>query len=91
MVPLFGLAPGGVYLAIQSPECWWALTSPFHPYLQRRSEFGKVILWIAWFQLSLSGLWSPLTAVYFCGTFLGVAPTGRYPAPCPAELRLSSD
>ncbi len=29
-------------------------------------------------------------AVYFCGTSLGVAPTGRYPAPCPTELRLSS-
>ncbi len=29
-------------------------------------------------------------AVYFCGTFLGVAPTGYYPAPCPAELGLSS-
>jgi len=30
--PLFGLAPGGVYPASQSPGCWWALTSPFHPY-----------------------------------------------------------
>lgn len=29
-------------------------------------------------------------AVCFCGTILRVAPTGRYPAPCPAELRLSS-
>ena len=26
----------------------------------------------------------------FCGTFLGVAPTGSYPAPCPVELGLSS-
>jgi|ADurb_Total_1213_FD_contig_123_5900_length_1326_multi_31_in_0_out_0_1 hypothetical protein len=26
----------------------------------------------------------------FCGTFLGVAPTGNYPAPCPAEPGLSS-
>ena len=26
----------------------------------------------------------------FCGTFLRVAPTGRYPAPCPLELGLSS-
>ena len=26
----------------------------------------------------------------FCGTFLEVAFTGRYPAPCPAELGLSS-
>ncbi len=29
-------------------------------------------------------------AVCFCGTILGVTPTGRYPAPCPAELGLSS-
>ncbi len=29
-------------------------------------------------------------AVYFCGTVLKVAPTGRYPAPCPTELGLSS-
>ncbi len=26
----------------------------------------------------------------FCGTFLRVTPTGRYPAPCPLELGLSS-
>ena len=32
-VSLFDLAPGGVYIAIMSPWCWWALTSPFHPYL----------------------------------------------------------
>ena len=30
-------------------------------------------------------------AVCFCGTFLEVAPTGRYPAPCPAQPGLSSD
>ncbi len=29
-------------------------------------------------------------AVYFCCTFLGVASTGGYPAPCPMELGLSS-
>ena len=29
-------------------------------------------------------------AVYFCCTFLGVASTGCYPAPCPMELGLSS-
>ena len=29
-------------------------------------------------------------AVYFCGTFPGVTPAGRYPAPCPTELGLSS-
>jgi len=29
---LFGLAPDGVYRARLLPDCWWALTSPFHPY-----------------------------------------------------------
>src|SRR5436190_8838005 len=29
------LAPDGVSLAAVSPRRWWALTPPFHPYLQR--------------------------------------------------------
>ena len=29
---LFGLAPGGVYLAGWSPNRWCALTAPLHPY-----------------------------------------------------------
>src|SRR5436190_22011825 len=29
------LAPDGVWLAVVSPRRWWALTPPFHPYLQR--------------------------------------------------------
>src|SRR5437879_7551673 len=33
---LFGLAPGGVYLAGRSPGRRWALTPPFHPYLAAR-------------------------------------------------------
>src|SRR5438445_8936181 len=33
---LFGLAPGGVYLAGRSPGRRWALTPPFHPYLTAR-------------------------------------------------------
>ena len=38
----------------------------------------------------LSILTSQRDAVYFCCTFLGVASTGDYPAPCPMELGLSS-
>jgi len=38
MVPLFGLAPGGVYLASRSPGCWCALTAPLHPYPALNSE-----------------------------------------------------
>lgn len=33
--------------------------------------------------------WMP-SAVYFCGTSLQLTLTGRYPAPCPMELGLSS-
>ncbi len=32
----------------------------------------------------------PQSAVYFCCTGLGVASTGRYPAPCPVKPGLSS-
>src|SRR5688500_14016073 len=32
---LFRLAPDGVWLAAVSPQRWWALTPPFHPYLRR--------------------------------------------------------
>ncbi len=39
----------------------------------------------------LSTLTFQRKAVSFCGTRLRVAPTGRYPAPCPMELRLSSE
>ena len=38
----------------------------------------------------LSILTAQRAAVYFCCTFPGVASAGRYPAPCPAELGLSS-
>src|SRR5438874_3791745 len=48
-VLLFGLAPGGVYLAGRSPGRRWALTPPFHPYLTaplRRSTLsGGSFLW----------------------------------------------
>ncbi len=48
------------------------------------------------------GFWCALTAPFhpcqaharwfvFCGTFLRVSPTGRYPAPCSTQLGLSSD
>ncbi len=67
ILPLFGLAAGGVYQADQSPGLWCALTAPFHPYPALAGRF------------------------VFCGTFLRVAPTGRYPAPCSMQLGLSSD
>jgi hypothetical protein len=86
---LFGLAPGGVCSASQSPGCWWALTPPFHPYPRRKasptyqwSRQGKPSLHLA--------LLGRGRAVCFCGTFRRVTPPGRYPAPCSVELGLSS-
>jgi len=43
VVPLFGLAPDGVCPAGRSPDRWWALTSPFHPYPHRRSRYGRYV------------------------------------------------
>ncbi len=74
---LFGLAPGGVCQASPSPDCWCALTAPFHPY-PAAAPFDKT---------------EPgLTAgrYLFCGTFPGVTSGGCYPPPCPAEPGLSS-
>jgi len=63
---LFGLAPGGVYLASGVTVGPGELLP--HPFtLTRRG--GRTSL---------------------CGTFPGVAPAGRYPAPCPMEPGLSS-
>ena len=41
---LFGLAPGGVYLADRSPGRWCALTAPLHPYRQTSAVFISVAL-----------------------------------------------
>jgi len=43
-VPLFGLAPDGVFPAGRSPDRWWALTSPFHPYPSLEWRFVSVAL-----------------------------------------------
>src|SRR5437660_552779 len=40
--PLFGLAPGGVCRASLSPGCWWALTPPFHPYLDEGRVASRI-------------------------------------------------
>jgi hypothetical protein len=60
------------------PGCWCALAAPFHPCLCVASSGS-----------SRSSA-SP-SAVVLCGTFLRVAPTGCYPAPCPVESGRSSD
>jgi hypothetical protein len=67
---LFGLTPGGVYLAA-------AVTGGTGELLPRL------------FTLAVRGC-PRLGRCFFCGTILGIASTGRYPAPCPGELGLSS-
>ena len=82
---LFGLAPGGVYLASRSPDCRWSLTPPFHPYpVRHRFHDGSEAGHASWRGTCAPG------AVCFCGTFPEVTFAGRYPAPCPAEPGLSS-
>ena len=56
---------------------WCALTAPFHPYQGGTMHSGRPFRAWAW-------------RFVFCGTFLRVTPTGRYPAPCSAEPGLSS-
>ena len=41
---LFGLAPGGVYRAGESPRRWCALTAPFHPYRRSLRRGGGIFL-----------------------------------------------
>jgi hypothetical protein len=65
--PLFGLAPGGVFLAAGVA-----------------ADAGELLPHLFTLTVAVprrSGL---------CGTFRGVAPPGRYPAPCPVEPGLSS-
>ena len=71
-VPLFGLAPGGVYQApIVTDGTGELLPHPF-TLTQRHGKDHAT------------------RRFPFCGTFLPVARTGRYPAPCPMEPGLSS-
>ena len=80
--PLFGLAAGGVYLADRSPGRRCALAAPFHPY--RARPFRR--------HAGLAPAPRGATRRFdFCGTFPGVAPAGRYPAPCPTLFGLSSN
>ncbi len=43
-MPLLGLAPDEVYPAGRSPDLWWALTPPFHPYRLRAGGVVSVAL-----------------------------------------------
>ena len=58
---LFGLAPDGVYIAVKSPSRWWALTSPFHPYLKIRRYISVALSFKSpWLDvIQHPALWSP--------------------------------
>src|SRR5262249_11285235 len=81
------LLRAGFCLPPVSPRARCALTAPFHPYPP--SPFGL--------RRASTGACPPKRAFareggrcVFCATVLRVAPTGRYPAHCPAEFGLSS-
>ena len=60
------LLPVGFAVPSPSPETRCALTAPFHPCRRARNRKDP----------------SQGRRFAFCGTFPGVAPAGRYPAPC---------
>jgi hypothetical protein len=79
---LFGLAPGGVYLAGRSPDRRWALTPPFH-----RCRGWAAAVSFLWHSPSGRPDWA-LPSALLCGarTFLGRrAPAAVRPA-CPPIL-----
>jgi len=78
LVPYLALLRVGFTMRLPSPAARCALTAPFHPCLCRRPEERPAI----------GGLLSAALSVTLCAEALG-AP-GRYPAPCPVELGLSS-
>ena len=72
--PYLALLRAGFCLPRLLPDARCALTAPFHPCLFAAG--GKA--------------GDARQRCVFCATFLRVAPTGRYPAHCPAEFGLSS-
>src|SRR6184192_1057144 len=60
------LLPVGFTLPPPLPAARCALTAPFHPYRPPDPRMGP----------------DQARRYVFCGTFPGVAPAGRYPAPC---------
>jgi hypothetical protein len=82
--PLFGLAPGGVCLAARVAASTGELLPRRFTLTPLRRDPPSTVPG----RLPLTGnAWR----FVFCGTFLGIAPTGCYPAPCPMELGLSSE
>ena len=79
---LFGLAPGGVYRASNVTIGTGALLP--HRFTLTRIRRAAAL------RAAVLPYCRPAWRFIFCGTFLRVTPTGRYPAPCSVEPGLSS-
>jgi hypothetical protein len=77
LASLFGLAPGGVYRALDVTIETGALLPHRFTLTEDTTSSGSPFST------------RPRRSI-FCGTFLRVTPTGRYPAPCSMEPGLSS-
>src|SRR6185436_4767163 len=75
LLPYLVLLRAGFCLPPLLPAARCALTAPFHPYPPSLARQNRA---------------SFGRRYVFCATVLRVAPTGRYPAHCPAEFGLSS-
>ena len=84
--PYLALLRAGFSLPPVLPRARCALTAPFHPYPSTR-PFGAPSGQACLERVSERRV---ERRYVFCATFLRVAPTGRYPAHCPAEFGLSS-
>ena len=91
--PYLVLLRAGFGLPLVLPRARCALTAPFHPYLSthpfgvrsRRARHAE-----SWACPERAPEGRVEGRYVFCATFLRVAPTGCYPAHCPAEFGLSS-
>ena len=96
--PYLALLRAGFCLPPVLPRARCALTAPFHPYppspsaLRAGLRRGRLphVRELASPKLEARRAESEGGRYVFCATVLRVAPTGRYPAHCPAEFGLSS-
>src|SRR5205085_2435684 len=90
IVPLFGLAPSGVYRAVRRwPRTRWALTPPFHPYHARSPYLDDLNDAACAASLSPRGATAVRRSVLCC-TGRRLAPPRSYLALCSVEPGLSS-
>ena len=91
IVPLFGLAPSGVYRALRRcPRRRWALTPPFHPYHARSPHLGDLNDAACAASLSPFARATAVRRFAFCCTGRQLALPRRYLALCSVEPGLSS-